>query len=80
MKVKEKGQMKRNKITSSSPKGNKLEQHDSSLTFLVMYRAVGENEHKSQQFSYINYIGYTHFSNMFVKMASCSGNLLMSLL
>lgn len=70
MKVKEKGQMKRNKITSSPPKGNKLEQCGSSLSFFVMYRAVGENERKSQQFSYINYIGGTHFSNMVVKMAS----------
>lgn len=74
MKGKEKGQMKRNKITSPPPKGNKHEQHHFSLTFFVLYRAIGEHEHKSQQFLYIHYIGGAHISKLVVKMALCSAN------
>lgn len=80
MKGKEKEQMKRNKITKSPQEGNKLEQCDLSLTFFVMYRAVGENECNSQQFLYINHIGGAHFLKLVVKVASCSDNLLTSLL
>lgn len=80
MKGREKGQIRRNQMTNPPPKGNNLEQHDSSLTFFVMYRAVGDNELRSQQFLYTNYIGGSHFSKLVLEMALCSGNLLTSLL
>lgn len=80
MKGKEKGQISRNQMTNPPPKGNKLEQHDSSLTFFVMYRAVGENECKLQQLLYANFIGGSHFSKLVLEMALCSDNLLTSLL
>lgn len=41
MKGKEKGQISRNQMTNPPPKGNKLEQHDSSLTFFCNVQGSG---------------------------------------